>query len=91
MIPIEQVTQTLSRLRLACRPDPAVSDEDWAKWLVSFREAQHSPVTPDNVTDFCPDCGARLVVKVGRFGEFVGCSGWPGCGYTRGMGIPRGT
>jgi DNA topoisomerase-1 len=31
----------------------------------------------------CPDCGSPLVVKLGRFGEFVSCSAFPECHYSR--------
>ncbi len=30
----------------------------------------------------CPDCGADLVVRWGKNGEFVGCSKYPKCGFT---------
>ncbi len=30
----------------------------------------------------CPRCGSPLVIKVGRHGEFVACSGYPACCYT---------
>ena len=30
----------------------------------------------------CPRCGKELGVKRGRYGEFVGCSGFPGCRFT---------
>ncbi len=33
----------------------------------------------------CPECGADLVVKRGRFGEFVACSAYPNCRYTRNL------
>jgi DNA topoisomerase-1 len=29
----------------------------------------------------CPDCGKPLVRRRGRFGSFVGCSGYPDCKY----------
>ncbi|HVA20783.1 MAG TPA: type I DNA topoisomerase [Candidatus Micrarchaeia archaeon] len=32
----------------------------------------------------CPRCGADLVVRSGRFGEFVGCSRFPECDYIQG-------
>ncbi len=32
----------------------------------------------------CPRCGAELVVRSGRFGEFVGCSRYPECDYIQG-------
>ncbi len=31
----------------------------------------------------CPDCGKDLVVRRGRKGEFLGCSGYPKCRFTR--------
>lgn len=31
----------------------------------------------------CPECGSVLVLRKGRFGEFYGCGGFPGCRYTR--------
>lgn len=35
----------------------------------------------------CPQCGRPLVRKHGRFGEFIACSGYPECRYTRPVGI----
>lgn len=31
----------------------------------------------------CPVCGEELLKRKGRFGVFYGCSGYPGCRYTR--------
>jgi DNA topoisomerase I len=31
----------------------------------------------------CPDCGEPLLVRSGRYGLFIGCSGYPECGYTQ--------
>lgn len=31
----------------------------------------------------CPECGKPLVIRRGRYGSFVGCSGFPTCHYTR--------
>ena len=33
----------------------------------------------------CPDCDGWLETKMGRYGRFLGCSNWPGCGYTRNL------
>jgi DNA topoisomerase-1 len=42
------------------------------------------------IGEACPKCGRPLVRKHGRFGEFIACSGFPECKYTRplGIGIP---
>ena len=39
---------------------------------------------PDEVTDeICEVCGRNLVVKIGRFGKFLACPGFPECKTTR--------
>jgi ssDNA-binding Zn-finger/Zn-ribbon topoisomerase 1 len=36
------------------------------------------------LTDACPECrNGTLVKRIGKFGEFVGCSTYPSCNYTR--------
>lgn len=37
----------------------------------------------ENLTDTdCPECGRKMVVKQGKFGSFLGCSGYPECKST---------
>lgn len=39
-----------------------------------------------NKTDediMCPDCGGLLVKRKGKYGNFIGCSNYPDCRYTR--------
>lgn len=31
----------------------------------------------------CPDCGSPLVIRNGRYGEFVACSNYPNCKYIK--------
>lgn len=46
--------------------------------------AQHmAPVKGGLTTDVpCPECGKPLVVKFGKSGEFLACTGYPECRYT---------
>jgi DNA topoisomerase-1 len=44
--------------------------------------AAHKPKAAPIGAD-CPDCGAPLVRRRGRYGPFVGCSNFPRCKYTR--------
>jgi len=38
----------------------------------------------------CPACGGRLGVKLSRVGGgFIGCSGYPACGFTRPLALPE--
>lgn len=41
---------------------------------------------PVRQTPLCPACGRSLVLRKGKFGTFWGCSGFPGCRYTRNEG-----
>ncbi len=34
----------------------------------------------------CPECGKELVQRKGRFGEFIACSGFPKCKYSKNLG-----
>ncbi len=43
---------------------------------------------PEPVGRDCPDCGRPLVYRVGRFGKFISCSGYPECKYTEKMQKP---
>jgi DNA topoisomerase-1 len=38
---------------------------------------------PELIDELCPDCGRQLQKRVGRFGPFVGCSGYPDCKYIK--------
>jgi DNA topoisomerase-1 len=34
---------------------------------------------PEGAERTCPNCGRKMVVRQGRYGEFLGCSGYPEC------------
>jgi DNA topoisomerase-1 len=59
----------------------------------SAMERVQRPVV--EIGEACPQCGQPLVVKHGRFGEFVSCSNYPECKYSRqlqtkiGVACPR--
>ena len=36
--------------------------------------------------DVCPDCGAKLGIKLSKFGPFIGCEKYPDCKYTKQLG-----
>lgn len=37
----------------------------------------------NKIGEKCPECGGDLILKHGRFGEFIACSNYPDCKYTR--------
>ena len=45
----------------------------------------------DEVTEeVCPKCGKPIVVKTGRYGKFLACSGYPECKYTTSFQVKTG-
>ncbi len=45
-------------------------------------KAERVSVPAQEVGRDCPECGHPLVIKRGRFGEFIACSGFPECRHT---------
>ena len=37
----------------------------------------------EEIDEQCPECGRNLIIRTGRFGRFVSCSGFPECRYSR--------
>ena len=37
----------------------------------------------EEIDEPCPECGRNLVIRTGRFGRFISCSGFPECRYRR--------
>jgi len=40
-------------------------------------------VAPEETGETCPDCGSPLVIRKGRYGEFVACSNYPTCKHIK--------
>ncbi|GAB4540963.1 MAG: type I DNA topoisomerase [Anaerolineales bacterium] len=60
--------------------------EFYAPFAEDVKKAQaEMPVTksgPEPIGRACPECGKELVIRYGRFGKFISCSGFPECRYT---------
>lgn len=55
----------------------------FSKKLEIAREAMPEvKAEPEEVGRDCPECGKPLIIRFGRFGKFIGCSGFPECRYT---------
>ncbi len=73
----------------------AAGEEDWRATVQRFAEQLYGALErarkemeqvkgkgiPTDET--CPDCGAPLVMKFGRYGEFLACSRYPDCRFSR--------
>jgi DNA topoisomerase I len=71
---------------LACTNYPA------CKNTKNFTQDEKGGIQPeDKTTDIpCPLCGKPMIARQGRFGKFLGCSGYPECKHTINL-APDGT
>ncbi|MFN4218257.1 MAG: type I DNA topoisomerase [Candidatus Bipolaricaulia bacterium] len=47
------------------------------------REMESLKPKPIETDEVCPDCGSKLVIRTGRYGQFYSCSAFPKCRYSR--------
>jgi len=63
-----------------------VMDEFYRPFAKKVEKAQEDmPVVksgPESIGRNCPNCGKELVIRYGRYGKFISCSGFPECRYT---------
>ncbi len=64
---------------------------DWVKLLSDFygpfekeleaaqENMERVKIEPKESDVVCPNCGKKMLVREGRFGEFLGCAGYPEC------------
>ena len=60
--------------------------EYWEPFMALLKQKEQeiskSDITTEATDKICPDCGKALVIKLGRAGKFLACSGFPDCRHT---------
>lgn len=57
--------------------------DPFAKHLEEKYESVASQKIEEKTDEICPNCGKPMVIKRGRFGKFIACSGFPECKTTK--------
>jgi DNA topoisomerase I len=75
----------------------ASGDEKWVNSIRRFYTPFAEQVTraeaempemkmgPEPIGRACPECGKELVIRWGRYGKFISCSGFPDCRHTEAL------
>ena len=77
--------------------DVEAGKRNWKEVLADFYQGFHQEMleaetalegtrlkVPEEESDeVCETCGRKMVIKVGRFGKFLACPGWPECKTTK--------
>jgi len=53
--------------------------------LKKYEEVSKKDITEKPTKKICPKCGAPLLIRLGRYGEFYACSKFPKCRYTESL------
>ena len=53
-------------------------------------EAEKMKVEPEKTDEVCEKCGKPMVIRYGRFGKFMACSGFPDCKNTKAIVVDSG-
>lgn len=65
-----------------CKATGEATAEEIEKFKAQFGEQMgKSPVQPKDTGRTCPECGGKLMERLGRFGMFVGCENYPKCKF----------
>lgn len=79
--------EDLDRVEAGELPWLAPIEGFWAPFRHTLEDvaatAERVNIPPEEVGENCPQCGKPLVVKRGRYGEFIACSGYPECRFTK--------
>lgn len=46
---------------------------------IKYKEVKEQKATPEETDEVCEKCGKKMLIKLGRFGKFLACSGFPDC------------
>ena len=80
---MEEDLDAISRGEEKWRP---VLRQFWEPFIALLKQKEQEEtkeeVTTEKTDKSCPECGKPLVVKLGRSGRFLACSGFPECRYT---------
>ena len=57
--------------------------KDFDKQVNEKKDLDRSKITQKLIDEDCPKCSKPLLSKLGRRGNFVACSGYPDCDFTR--------
>jgi len=53
--------------------------EFWGPFKADVDEAGKAPRPTEESDETCPECGKPMAVKLGKFGKFLACTGYPDC------------
>ncbi|MDQ6993682.1 MAG: type I DNA topoisomerase [Mariprofundus sp.] len=60
--------------------------EFWQPFKIAVDQALEAERPAEETDEVCPDCGKPLAIKLGRYGKFMACTGYPQCKHASPIG-----
>jgi len=80
---LEEDLDTISRGEKEWKP---LVEQFWTPFITLIKqkeqEVSKADLTTEKTDKTCPECSKELVIKLGRSGRFLACSGFPDCRHT---------
>jgi len=55
----------------------------WGPFKKAVDKAADAERPAEETEEICPDCGKPMAIKLGRYGKFLACTGYPECRHAR--------
>jgi DNA topoisomerase-1 len=78
-----EMEEDLDEVASGLRPWQPMVREFYNPLEKALEGADEAPKAQVEIGELCPECERPLIRKFGRFGQFIACSGFPECRYTR--------
>ncbi len=78
-----EMEEDLDEVASGLRPWQPMVREFYNPLEKALEGADDAPKAEVEIGELCPECERPLIRKYGRFGQFIACSGFPECRYTR--------
>ncbi|MDX8405583.1 MAG: type I DNA topoisomerase [Mariprofundus sp.] len=60
--------------------------EFWQPFKIAVDQALEADRPAEATDEICPECGKPLAIKLGRYGKFLACTGYPQCKHASPIG-----
>lgn len=84
---VEEELDLIAENKLTLQP---VMEDFYERFTQVYDNAENTleitKIEPKLLDENCPEDGGQLLIRSGKFGQFIGCSNFPNCRYTRDYG-----
>jgi len=78
-----EMEEELDEIARGERPWQPVVEDFYVPLMKALAVASEAPVAHQETSEVCDQCGSPMVIRWGRRGRFLACSGYPQCRNTR--------